>query len=324
LQLWDVSDAQIAELERRGTPQKAVTLYAPNDGFVIAKNVFEQQRITTDTELYRLADLSTVWVIADVYESEAGSVAVGQPATVSLEYAPGTAYRGAVSYVYPLVDDATRTVRVRVDVPNPGFALKPDMYANVELRRDFGTRTVVPEEAVLDSGATQTVFVALGEGYFEPRTVTLGERVDGKVVVLAGLSPGERIVTSGTFLLDSESQLKSAAGGMGMPGMDHGAGGAQSHAGAAPAARSGGVDHSKMDHSTMDHSTMDHSQMDHSQMDHSQMDHSQMDHSQMDHSTMDHSQMDHSTMDHSNMDHSKMDHSTMSHPGTDATPPPRR
>ena len=225
LELWDVSEAEIKELERTGKPVKAITLYAPATGFVLTRNAFTKQRVMPDTDLYSIADLSTIWVLADVYEYEASDISVGQSATVTLPYLPGQVFQGKVTYIYPQVDSTTRTLKARIEVENPRFELKPDMYANVEFQIDYGRHVVVPAEAVMDSGSEQTVFVALNDGYFEPRKIQLGAKVDNKFVVLAGLKPGERIVTSGNFLIDSESKLKSAAAGMGMPGMDHGASG---------------------------------------------------------------------------------------------------
>ena len=220
LRLWDVTDAQIQEIEQRGTPQKTITLYAPFSGFVLARNAYEKQRVGPDTELYSVADLSTVWVLADIYEYELPMIQLGQTAVMSLTYFPGRTFTGKVSYIYPQLDNTTRTLKVRLEFPNPDFHLKPDMFANVEVRIDYGRQLSVPEEAVLDSGAEQIVFVAHEGGYFEPRHVRLGGRVDGRVIVLEGLKRGERIVTSGNFLIDSESRLKSALGGMaGMPGM---------------------------------------------------------------------------------------------------------
>lgn len=238
LELFDITDQQIKDLEKRGSPVKALTIYAPTNGFVIVRNAFPKQRVTPETELYQIADLSTVWAIADIYEYEAPEIKIGQSATMTLSYYPGKPFRGIVSFISPQVDAATRTLKVRIEFPNPGFTLKPDMFANVELKIDYGNRLVVPQEAVLDSGTDQTVFVSLEGGYFEARKVQLGGRVDNKVIVLAGLKPGERIVTSANFLIDSESKLKSAAAGLGMPGMSHG--------GAAPPA---GVKPAQTDHS---------------------------------------------------------------------------
>jgi Cu(I)/Ag(I) efflux system membrane fusion protein len=283
LELLDVTPEQIAELERRGTATRTVTIFAPATGFVTAKSANLKQRVTADTELYALSDLSTVWVVADVYEYESAQVRPGQAASVTLSAFPGRTFRGRVSYIYPDLNAETRTLKVRVDVANPRFELKPDMYADVELSVDFGTQVLVPEEAVMRSGLKDTVFVALDGGFFEPRQVTLGERANGRYVVLSGLVVGERVVTSGNFLIDSESQLKSAAASMGDPHAGHGgaapAGADHSEHGAAPAGpaadHSGhraapgapAVDHSKHQPSpaprsappAVDHSTMDHS-----------------------------------------------------------------
>lgn len=222
LELWDISEQQINEIEKRGTPAKAMTLYAPASGFVMTRNAFRRQRVTPETELYTIADLSTIWVIADIYEFEASEIREGQAATVTLSTYPGRAFRGKVTYIYPQLDNQTRTLRVRLELANPKYALKPDMFADVIFNIAYGSRLVVPQEAVMDSGLEQLVFVAHEGGYFESRKVQLGAKVDNKFIVLGGLQSGERVVTSGNFLIDSESKLKSATEGMGMPGMSHG------------------------------------------------------------------------------------------------------
>ena len=221
LELWDISDQQIAEVEKTRKPVTALTLYSPVSGFVTARNSYGKQRITPETELYAIADLSTVWAIADFYEYEARDVQLGQEVALAVSAFPGRSFRGKVTYIYPQLDNSTRTLRARVELPNPDFILKPDMYATAELKIDYGRRLSIPQEAVLDSGTEQVVFVALEGGYFESRKVQLGDRVDNQVIVLSGLKAGEKIVTSGNFLIDSESTLKSALSGMGMPGMDH-------------------------------------------------------------------------------------------------------
>lgn len=165
-------------------------------------------------DLYTVADLSTMWALADVYEYEAPYVRVGQRATMRLDYMPGKVFSGTVTYINPQVDPQTRTLKVRLELSNPGFELKPGMFAQVELKIDYGNQIVVPQEAVLDSGMQQTVFIARKDGYFEPRQIQVGAKLDDRVIVISGLRPGERIVTSGNFLIDSESQLKSAMGGM--------------------------------------------------------------------------------------------------------------
>ena len=166
-----------------------------------------------ETALYTVADLSRVWVIADVFEYESVGVRIGMPAVMTLSYLPGRTFRGKVNYILPQVDAATRTIKVRIEFPNADFALKPDMYGEVEFQTGGGRRLVVPQTAVLNSGDRQVVFVDRGKGYFEPREVKLGGRSEGRVEILSGLQPGERIVISGNFLIDSESQLKTSLGG---------------------------------------------------------------------------------------------------------------
>lgn len=229
LRLWDISEAQITDLERRGTPVKTMTLYSPITGFVITRNAFPGQRVTPEGELYTIADLRTIWVLADVYEYEVPLIRLGQAATMTLPYLPGKTFTGRITYINPQFDNTTRTLKVRLEFPNPGEGLKPDMYANVDLRIDYGEHLAVPQEAVLDSGTEQIVFVAREGGYFEPRKVKLGPKVGTLYVVLAGLKAGEQVVTSANFLIDSESQLKSALGGMT-------AGGHAGHGGGAPGA----------------------------------------------------------------------------------------
>ncbi len=210
LKLWDISDEQIKKLDETGEVTKTMTFYSPINGFVMERKAFPQTAITPDMDLYVISDLSTIWVNADVYEYEVPFVKVGQRAEMQLSYYPGKTYVGRVSYVYPTVDPVARTVKVRIDFPNPKFELKPQMFANVELKINYGKQILVPQEAVLDSGEKQYVFVARQGGMFEPRTIRMGAKVDNKVAVLSGLKPGETIVTSGNFLVDSESRLKSA------------------------------------------------------------------------------------------------------------------
>jgi membrane fusion protein, copper/silver efflux system len=220
LALWDISENQIRELEEKGVAQRTLTLYAPHSGFVIKKEANQGMRIMPDKELYTIADLSTVWVNVDIYESEIPFVRPGQMASVTLSYDPGATFSGKVSYIYPYVDEKTRTVKARLDVPNPGFKLKPDMYVNAEIKIDGGKHLAVPEEAVLDSGIRKLVFLDKGNGHFEPKEVKLGAKLDGFYQVTSGLDEGEKIAASSAFLLDSESRLAEAMGAMaGMPGM---------------------------------------------------------------------------------------------------------
>jgi membrane fusion protein, copper/silver efflux system len=210
LELWDIAAPQIDEITRTGKPLQNLTLYAPISGYVMERNAFPRQRVNQDAVLYTLADLSRVWALADVFEYEAAAVRVGQPATLTVAYLPGRAFHGKVSYILPQVDPATRTLKVRVEFENPDLSLKPEMYGDVELRTAAARRLVAPQTAVLNSGDRQTVYVDLGNGYFEPRAVRVGRQAGGRVEILSGLKAGERIATSGNFLLDSESQLKAA------------------------------------------------------------------------------------------------------------------
>lgn len=213
LELWELSEDQINEVVRTGKPITFITLHAPITGYVIARNAFPKQRITPETELYAVADFSRVWIIADVFEYEAPLVRLGQPARVSLSYIPTKPLSARVSYIQPQVDPVTRTLKIRLEANNPDLLLKPDMYADVELQVSVPPRLSVPAEAVLDSGLTKTVFVDRGNGYLEPRQVETGERLGNRIEIRKGLYAGERIVTSGNFLIDSESQLRAAAGG---------------------------------------------------------------------------------------------------------------
>ncbi len=220
LELWDLSDAQIEEIARTGKPVTNITLNSPISGYVITRNAFPKQKITPETELYNIVDLSKVWIMADVFENEAPMIRLDQQANVSLSNGRGKSFRAKVNYIQPQVDPVTRTLKVRLEAENPEMLLKPDMYADVEFRVEMPRRITVPSAAVLNSGERKTVFVDRGNGYLEPREVEIGERIGDRLEILKGLKPGERIVISGNFLIDSESQLKSAAAGMAdMPGM---------------------------------------------------------------------------------------------------------
>ena len=221
LRLWDIADKEIQEIEQTGEPKKYLTIFSPLNGFVIKKDAFQGLKVMPDKELYTITDLSTVWVNADIYEFELPYVHVGQKAAISLSYFPGHIFSGRVSWISPVLDEKTRTTKVRLEFPNRDFNLKPEMYANVEINVDAGKGVAVPDEAVLDSGLRKVVFLDKGEGRFEPREVKLGGKFDSYYAVLSGLSPGERILASASFLLDSESRLKEAMGAMaGMPGME--------------------------------------------------------------------------------------------------------
>src|SRR6516164_5313985 len=212
LVLFDVSDDQIAELERTRTPQRTLRVNAPIDGIVVEKMAVQGQMVEAGMKLYRLADLGLVWVQSQIYEQDLGFLKLGQEAEVSLSYLPDRKFSGRVTYIYPTVDEKTRTARVRMEFHNPGVFLKPGMFATVELNAEIKpSALLVPDSAVLRSGEKNTVFVALDNGHFEPREVTLGPRAENNTYqVLNGLSEGERVVTSGQFMLDSESQVREA------------------------------------------------------------------------------------------------------------------
>jgi Cu(I)/Ag(I) efflux system membrane fusion protein/cobalt-zinc-cadmium efflux system membrane fusion protein len=212
LELWDIPDAEIDELLQRGAVRKTLTLFAPSSGVVTQMMARHGMEVGTDMNLYTIADLSRVWVYANVYEYELPWVAVGQRATVELSYLPGARFEGEVTYVYPFLDPKTRTARVRVELDNPDGILKPDMFANVQIHaQELKDVLTIPEAAVIRSGRRTLVIVALGEGRFEPREVVLGmDSGEGQLEIREGLAESERIVTSGQFLIDSESKLQDA------------------------------------------------------------------------------------------------------------------
>ena len=221
LENFNISEAQIAELERTKQVKKTLTINAPRDGIVVEKMATEGQMADENMRLYRIADLSLVWVQAQVYEQDLPFIRLGQDALVTLSYLPDRKFQGRVTYIYPTVDEKTRTAKVRMEFHNPGYLLKPGMFATVELSAELDPATLlVPDSAVLRSGEKNTVFVALDGGRFEPRTVALGPRSENNMYqVLNGLSEGERVVTSGQFMLDSESQLREAIQKMTEPGV---------------------------------------------------------------------------------------------------------
>ncbi len=215
LVLWDITEEQIMELEKSGKPQTEITLHAPLDGIVLEKMVLEGTYVTPGMNLYRIADLSYVWIIADIYEYEAPLVKVGQEARVSFAYEPGESFTATVNYVYPVVDPITRTIKVRLAAKNPHLKLKPEMFANVEITVVSGKRLSIPTEAVLDSGLRKIVYVEKKPGVYEMRDIKLGVSGERYVEVLSGIRKGEKVVTSGNFLIDSESQLRAGPEGGG-------------------------------------------------------------------------------------------------------------
>lgn len=219
LHLWDITEEHIRDLERTKQVTKTLPIHSPITGTVIRKEVVQGTHVEPGQELYTIADLSHVWVLADIYEYELPFVKVGQKAAVTLSYDPGTILTGRVGFIYPTLDPKTRTAKVRFELDNRDEKLKPDMYANVELRADMGTRLAIPQEAVIESGRKQVVFLHHGGGRLEPRLVKTGVRTGEWTEVLEGLNEGDHIVTSANFLIDSESRLKSAVESMGGMGM---------------------------------------------------------------------------------------------------------
>ena len=207
----DIDPTQIEALEKRGSIQKAMILRSPTHGIVIDKKVLAGMKVTPGMELYTIADISNIWVLGSIYEYELPFVRTGQEAEITLPYEPGVVYKGHISFIYPYLSAATRTVQIRIDLKNPGFRLKPDMYVNVAITTKVGENVLqVPSSAVIRTGTHNIVITSLGEGKFLPRDVVLGSQGQGVVEIKSGLTDGEKVVTSGQFLIDSESNLKEA------------------------------------------------------------------------------------------------------------------
>lgn len=219
LRLWAVSDQQINELARRGRANTYLTISSPNTGYVIDKKVFKGMFVEPHMQLYAIADLSTVCINAEIYEYEVPFVKVGQTGKVTFTAYPGQAFYGRVSYIYPFLNPESRTVKVRLELPNTDMQLKLEMYGDVEIQINRGYQMAIPEQAVLDSGSRKLVFLVRGEGLFEPREVKVGSKIGSLYEVQEGLEVGDRIVTSGNFLIDSESKLMAATDMMGSLGM---------------------------------------------------------------------------------------------------------
>lgn len=222
LAYWDITTGQIERLERTGQVTKTLTLVAPFDGVVLEKMVVQGQAVMPGMKLYRLADLSTVWVEGEVFEQDLPLVRVGAAARLELAAFPGRSFAARVSFVWPVVDEQSRAGRIRVAVPNPRGELKPGMFATMFLAAPLGADALsVPADAVVMTGERNLVFVAGADGMLQPREVVVGARAGDRLQVLAGLREGERIVTSANFLIDAESRLGGGGAGMaGMPGMD--------------------------------------------------------------------------------------------------------
>ncbi len=222
LAYWDITPAQIAQVERTGVVTKTMTLVSPVSGIVLDKRVLEGQQVMSGMQLYRLADLRSVWIEGEVFEQDLQFLRKGIQAHIEVSAYPGEHLMGDVSFVYPTIDAQSRTNRIRVAVPNQGFRLKPGMFATIFFDVTIGRNLlVVPLDAVIVTGERNIVFVVDAEGMLLPREVTLGPRANNRVQILSGLTEGERIVASANFLIDAESRLAPTGGGM--PGMQHGA-----------------------------------------------------------------------------------------------------
>jgi hypothetical protein len=209
---WDLSVAQIEQLEELGEAQRLVTYYSPADGIVMHKNAIEGAHVAAGSDLYTIANLNSVWIEADIYEYELPWIAVGQTATATRPYNSAVQFISQVSYIYPYLNPSNRTAKIRLEVDNPNLELKPEMYVDLKIEARALTNVVtVPREAVIRSGRRDLVFLDMGEGEFKPREIQLGlEADDGLQEVISGLEAGEIVVTSAQFLLDSERQLKEA------------------------------------------------------------------------------------------------------------------
>jgi Cu(I)/Ag(I) efflux system membrane fusion protein len=210
LELFDVTDEQIRELTETRQVRRTVTLRAPISGTIVERLVTRGERIEPGSNLLGIADLSRVWVVASIYEYELPFVREGQRATVALTYLPARTFEGRVSLVLPVLDPLTRTAQARIELANPDLALRPDMYAEVELHADLGERLSVPDTAVIDTGVRSVAFVDLGDGLYEPRELSIGLRLPDRYEVTGGLAAGERVVAAAAFFVDSESRLKAA------------------------------------------------------------------------------------------------------------------
>ncbi len=217
---WDISENEIKALEKRGTPEKTMTIYSPADGIVTDKMVINGQNIMPGMALYKIADLSTVWGLAQIYQYELPWIKLGDKVDLQLSYIPGKTFQGRITYIYPYLDTDAKTVQVRIEIHNSSnYEFKPGMFADADIKSPITLETVaVPNQAIIHTGTRDVAIIALGNGYFEPRTVVLGVRGDsGYVQVLKGINPGDEVVTSSQFLIDSESNLNAALNNMTLP-----------------------------------------------------------------------------------------------------------
>jgi membrane fusion protein, copper/silver efflux system len=208
LRLFDITDSQIKKIEESGKPIRTLTIYSPVSGYIVQKMALQGMRVMPGEKLFDVADLSFVLVIADIYEYELPLIRMGDTAKINLSYFPGKEFFSTIDLIYPTLSEETRTTKVRFTIPNPDGALKPNMFTDVQVKIDLGTKLAIPAEAVIDTGERHVVYVDNGGGNFEPREVTLGFKGDGMVEVIRGLKAGERVASAANFLIDSEAKLK--------------------------------------------------------------------------------------------------------------------
>lgn len=211
LQLWGVPQREITRLERERNVRHAIEIDAPMSGYIVERNALPNLYVQPDTRLFTITDQSKVWIYAAVFQSEIGKVHSGDPATVTVDAYPGMKFEGHVDFIQSQIDPMTRTAKVRCEFKNPKGQLLPGMFAHISLGLAMGEQTVIPETAILRTGTHNVAFIDRGDGYLTPTEVELGSRVGDEVIVLKGLTPGQQIVSSANFLVDSESQLQAAA-----------------------------------------------------------------------------------------------------------------
>ena len=217
LKQWQISERELAELEQTGKVKRELEVDAPVSGSIIERNALPNMYVQPGTKLYSLADLSTVWVYAQVFQNDLGRIRVGSPAEITVDSYPGRVFSGRVRFIWPQLDQTTRTAKVRLEIQNPELELSLGMFVNVRIESPLGRQVVIPASGIFQTGTRQVVFVDVGGGHFEPRDVETDVRAGDDVVVSKGLKPGERIVTSANFLIDSESQLQASLGSFAPP-----------------------------------------------------------------------------------------------------------
>lgn len=210
LLLWGVPPSEIDQLKKSRKVKNSITFVSLADGFIVNKKVVRGVYVTPEMELYQIDDFSHLWVVVTFYEYDVSAVSVGDEAEISLPYDPETIFKGKINYIFPAIEAETRTAKVRIEVDSMNQKLKPSMFVDVELKKDMGISLVIPEDAVIDTGARKIVFVKTGSSSFDPREVTVGPRIGKKVIILSGIMEGEEVVTSAHFLIDADSKFRAA------------------------------------------------------------------------------------------------------------------